>query len=375
MSNQENSIHFDLEGGDHTHQRSQYNSVVSGASATSGNLLKISGANQGLQSQSRPGYGMPTQSLNPNNHRYDNYHSGLGSNKTMSYSRSTHGYNNVDMSFLEKVQQYSENFDRYLGDIGAPIKPWLPALGRFCIVATFFEDGIRIFSQWHSQVHYIWKYQGLPKSITIAYLAINILFIHAGSLTVVLHRQLVFGVGALVFVIVSQAFVYGLVFNFQFFFRNLSIIGGLLIVVSDAFVRDRRALNLPGLPLGEVRDRARYFQLAGRILLIFLFLSYLMSGSFQAGSVVGIIGALSGFVACVLVAIGYKTRLSALFLVVVLFWRNVTNNMYWNYESGNPLRDFLRYEHFQILSIIGGLLLVANSGPGAISVDEKKKVY
>lgn len=374
MSNQEIPIHNDLESGDHTDQRSQYNSVVSGASATSGNLLKTSTANQGLQSQPRPGYGMPTQSLNPNIQRYDNYHSGLGSNKTMSYGRSTRGYD-VETSFLEKVQQYSENFDQYLGEIGAPIKPWLPALGRFLIVATFFEDGIRIFSQWHSQVHYIWKYRGLPKYITMAYLAINILFMYAGSLTVVLHRQLVFGVGALVFVVVSQALVYGLVFNFQFFFRNLSIIGGLLIVVSDAFVRDRRALNLPGLPLAEVRDRARYFQLAGRILLIFLFFSYLMSGSFQAGSVMGVIGALSGFVACVLVAIGYKTRLSALFLVVVLFWRNVTNNMYWNYESGNPLRDFLRYEHFQILSIIGGLLLVANSGPGAISVDEKKKVY
>lgn len=53
-----------------------------------------------------------------------------------------------------------------------------------------------------------------------------------------------------------------------------------------------------------------------------------------------IVGGLCGFGACVLVAVGYKARLSALFLVVVLFWRNLTNNMYWHYESGNPLRDF-----------------------------------
>lgn len=273
---------------------------------------------------------------------------------------------------LAQAQQYSEQVDELLGRVGAPVKPWLPAAGRFLMVATFFEDGLRLVSQWSSQVNYIWKYRGLPKSLTVLFLALNVVCMFAGSGLIVLRRQLIYGVGALGVVVVSQALVYGLIFDGHYFFRDLSIIGGLLIVVSDAFVRDRRALSMPGLPMLDHKDHARYFQLAGRILLILLYLFYALT---DATSLARAVGALFGFAACVCVAVGFKARLSASLLVLMLVWRNMTSNKYWDYESSNPVRDFLRYEHFQVLSIVGGLLLVVNSGAGAISVDEKKKIY
>ncbi|KAF5106857.1 hypothetical protein DV453_003581 [Geotrichum candidum] len=277
-----------------------------------------------------------------------------------------------DEGFLNKLQHYSEKVDTFLGTVGAPIQPYLPVLGRSLIVATFFEDGFRIFSQWEDQVSYIWSFRGFPRFITVLFLALNIVLMYVGSISVITHKKLIAGVGSLLFVVISQALMYGLFFNFSFFVRNLSVIGGLLMVVSDAFVHDRRLLSLPGLPLMEDKDSSKYFQLAGRVLMILLFLAYAMNERFTFGTSFGIT---IGLISCILVVIGYKARLSAAVLVIILLYRNLTSNQYWNFDSSNPIYDFLKYEHFQILSIIGGLLLVVNSGAGALSIDEKKKIY
>jgi uncharacterized membrane protein YphA (DoxX/SURF4 family) len=278
----------------------------------------------------------------------------------------------AEQGFLNKLQHYSEQIDTLLGTIGAPIQPYLPVLGRTLIVATFFEDGFRIFNQWEDQVSYIWSFRGFPRFITVGFLALNIFLMYAGSISVITHKRLIAGVGSLLFVVISQALVYGLLFNFSFFVRNLSVIGGLLMVVSDAFVHDRRLLSMPGLPLMEDKDSSKYFQLAGRVLMILLFLAYAMNERFTLGTSFGII---VGLISCILVVVGYKARLSAAVLVIILMYRNLTSNQYWNFDSNNPIYDFLKYEHFQILSIIGGLLLVVNSGAGALSIDEKKKIY
>jgi uncharacterized membrane protein YphA (DoxX/SURF4 family) len=99
---------------------------------------------------------------------------------------------------------------------------------------------------------------------------------------------------------------------------------------------------------------------------------------------------LVGLSACIMVALGFKAKWSAGFLVVLLSIFNVFVNNWWSVHDKHPQRDFLkyvsprtflpfltpfsyRYDFFQTLSIVGGLLLLVNMGAGGISVDAKKK--
>ncbi|KAK9477891.1 SURF4 family-domain-containing protein [Lipomyces japonicus] len=275
-----------------------------------------------------------------------------------------------DPSPLDAIRQQTSKIEDALDRVSGPIKPYLPAIGRFLIVATFIEDAIRIVSQWNDQVFYLHSYRGIPRFLTSIFLFVNVTAMIIGSGLVIVRKHSVYAVGALLAVVVSQAIGYGLIFELNFFLRNLSVIGGLLMVLSDSFVR--RKIAFAGLPTIDEKDKQMYFQLAGRVLLIFLFLGFILSGDW---SFARIFVSFIGFIACVMVVVGFKAKLSAMLLVVILSIFNILINHYWTYSSSHPNRDFLKYEHFQTLSIVGGLLLVVNTGAGKISIDEKKKIY
>lgn len=229
----------------------------------------------------------------------------------------------------------------------------MPALGRFLIVVTFLEDAIRIVTQWGDQIYYLQSYRGIWWGISHLFLLFNVVAMLVGSFFVISRKYTEYAIIALLSVVISQAFGYGLLFDLNFFFRNLSVVGGLLMVVSDSLSQKKQLFA--GLPSISETDRRKYFQLAGRILLIFLFIGFVFHGQW---SLVRVMFSLIGLVACIMVVVGFKARLSAIFLVLMLSLMNLLINNFWSVHSTSPQRDFLKYDFFQTLSIMGGLLLL-----------------
>lgn len=226
----------------------------------------------------------------------------------------------------------------------------------------------------------------VPTGITHIFLIVNVLAMISCSTLVIIRKHSDYAVAGLIGVVITQALGYGLIFDLNFFLRNLSVMGGLLMVLSDSWVRKTKAFA--GLPQIDEKDRKMYFQLAGRVLLIFLFVGFVFSGKWSIWRVVVCI---MGAGACVMVVVGFKAKFSAILLVVILSIFNLLVNNFWTVSivsnlkgtlltprqlhEHHPQKDFAKYDFFQILSIVGGLLLLVNSGPGQFSIDEKKKVY
>ncbi|KAJ4163399.1 hypothetical protein LMH87_005133 [Akanthomyces muscarius] len=278
--------------------------------------------------------------------------------------------NEQEQGILDQIRPYTSKVEDFLETASEPIKPYLPAIGRFLIVVTFLEDALRIMTQWNDQLIYLRDYRHIPSGITHLFLLVNVVAMLACSTLVIVRKYSDYAVAGLMGVVVTQALGYGLIFDLNFFLRNLSVIGGLIMVLSDSWVRKTKAFA--GLPTLDEKDRKMYFQLAGRVLLIFLFVGFVFSGSWSIWRVlVSILGA----GACVMVVVGFKAKFSATLLVVILSIFNLFVNNFWTLHEHHPQKDFAKYDFFQILSIVGGLLLLVNSGPGQFSIDEKKKVY
>ncbi|GAA5912899.1 hypothetical protein JCM8208_002076 [Rhodotorula glutinis] len=273
---------------------------------------------------------------------------------------------------LEKARKVSDKIEDRLDGLARPIRPWLPGMGRFLIVVTFLEDALRILTQLSDQNYYLQKHRGFPWGLSHLFLWTNVFVMLACSSAIITKRYPVYATGGLFGVVLAQGFGYGLIFDLTFFLRNLSVIGGLLMTLSDSLSQKKSSIVTNLTPMGvSDQDRKKYLQLFGRVLLVFLFLGFVFNG--QSGIAKGFVS-VSGLVACICVAVGYKARQSALYLVVVLSAFNFAVNAWWRVHAAHPQRDFLKYDFFQTLSIIGGLLLLINLGAGDFAIEQKKRI-
>ncbi|KAI8610027.1 SURF4 family-domain-containing protein [Chytriomyces sp. MP71] len=267
------------------------------------------------------------------------------------------------------VTQVEEVLDR----VGRPLKPYLPVLARFLLVVTFLEDSLRMLTQYGDQKFYLKKHRGFASWGADLFLVFNMAVMVSCSLLAIAKKHTLYAVAGLGSVVLAQGFGYGLVFESSFLFRSLSIVGGLVMLLADAHSsKNRRNTLFAGLPQLSATDQGTYLQLAGRVLLVFLFMSFIFAGEM---TIVRGIVALIAFVGCICVVVGFKAKWSAGILILFLSISNVVLNNWWSLHHLHPQRDFQRYDFFQNLSIVGGFLLLVNLGPGGISMDEKKKDY
>lgn len=150
------------------------------------------------------------------------------------------------------------------------------------------------------------------------------------SFLIITRKYSEYAVGGLLGVVITQAVGYGLIFDLNFFLRNLSVMGGLLMVLSDSWVRKKFAPA--GLPQIDEKDRRMYFQLVGRVLLIFLFIGFVFAGKWSFWR---ILVSILGFIACVMVVVGFKAKFSAVMLVVILSVFNLFVNNFWTVSTLN----------------------------------------
>lgn len=136
-------------------------------------------------------------------------------------------------------------------------------------------------------------------------------------------------------------------------------------------MRSTMFASLPSLENAYSSPRS-ILQLGGRVMLVLMFMTLFISegewSSFMTW--VRLFVALGLMLA---IMFGYKTSLAGASASLWLMFNNLWHNSFWRYPAHSHQHDYYKFDFFQTMSVIGGLLLLISIGPGSASVDERKK--
>ncbi|XP_016983308.2 surfeit locus protein 4 homolog [Drosophila rhopaloa] len=266
--------------------------------------------------------------------------------------------------WLQKAEDLGE-------EVAHRCRPFLPSVARSCLVATFFEDALRMWFQWVEQQAILQDHHNCSAEIAVAIVLLNLVGQLVGCGLVLLHLFTNFAVTLLAGLVLLQAHIYEVPLRLHLMLRNCSLLGGLLLlhVENKEAVASRIYGAGAGLPFLVGQRSQQLMQLTGRILLALMYLT-LFQQYFTVAAM-----ALNGFGLILMssIVMGYRTRLAALCLSLILTMWNVTTNAWW--LTDGDTRDLLKYNCFHTLSVVGGLLMVVVLGPGEVSLEQYKKQW
>lgn len=75
----------------------------------------------------------------------------------------------------QQVEAFSSKAEDVVDKIGQPLKPYIPLIARFLIVATFLEDALRIITQYSDQSFYMVESRGFPSFLSHLFLGGNVI--------------------------------------------------------------------------------------------------------------------------------------------------------------------------------------------------------
>lgn len=273
------------------------------------------------------------------------------------------------MNFIstKQRQQWLSRAEDFADIFHQRTKSILPHLARLCLIATFLEDGLRMWMQWPEQRNYVMNTWRTRRMMGDLFVIVNLFSQLIPCGMILTRKKTDLACVILAFTIVLQSIVYGIFLLPQFFLRSCSLIGGLLLLMVEN--RKEARSIFAGVPTLHQNKPKNYMQLTGRLLLVIMFITIVR---FEP-TVFSILQNLIGGVLIIFVAVGFKTKLSALVLAIFLTLANLYANCFWYYRGHKALHDFLKYDFFQTISVVGGLLYIVALGAGSVSVDAKKK--
>lgn len=114
---------------------------------------------------------------------------------------------------------------------------------------------------------------GCGKFLATLFVIINLFGQLGGCVMVLIRYKVTVACSILFFIVVLQTIAYSILWDLQFLFRNLALIGALLLVVAEG--RAEAKSLFAGVPsLGDNKPKS-YLQLTGRCLLAFMFITLL----------------------------------------------------------------------------------------------------
>jgi len=262
---------------------------------------------------------------------------------------------------IQQLEEHAENIIK-------KTRKYLPHIGRFCLISTFVEDGIRMINQWGEQRDYIESVWSCGWFLAVTFVFLNMTVQLSCSVCVMTRQRVKEACYALFFIIALQTIGYSILWDPKFLARNLALVGAVLLLYSETMQEARTIFA--GVPsMGDEPKGKQYLQLSGRLLLVLMFMT-LIQFDFQSKNLVYL---LFGLPMIAMVAVGYKTKLVSITLIVALFIHNMRWNNFWRHSAKTYIFDFKKFDFFQATSVIGGIIQLIVYGPGGLSVDDRLK--